>query len=142
MRTHYKVANAPETDALFQFLSDDVDHIRRGIPVVAVDPKDFYRGLDNGWGGIEQNLDVSRAVTDSLIVDAILASDTERPTRVELYAVKGPAGNGKTIVLKRAAWVAALYRDRIVVEAGRLKFRDKLVLLDTFAVPSLLATPL
>jgi hypothetical protein len=29
-----------------------------------------------------------------------------------------------------------------VVEAGDLKFRDKLVLLDTFAVPSLLATPL
>ena len=35
-----------------------------------------------------------------------------------------------------------LYRDRIVVKAGGLKFRDKLVLLDTFAVPSLLATPL
>jgi len=35
-----------------------------------------------------------------------------------------------------------LYRDRIVVEGGRLKFRDKLVLLDTFAVPTLLATPL
>jgi len=35
-----------------------------------------------------------------------------------------------------------LYRDRIVCEAGILKFRDKLVLLDTFAVPSLLSTPL
>jgi 3-phenylpropionate/cinnamic acid dioxygenase small subunit len=39
-------------------------------------------------------------------------------------------------------FATGLYRDRIVVEAGRLKFRDKLVLLDTFAVPSLLATPL
>jgi len=39
-------------------------------------------------------------------------------------------------------FAAGLYRDRIVVEAGSLKFRDKLVLLDTFAVPSLLATPL
>ena len=35
-----------------------------------------------------------------------------------------------------------LYRDRVVSEAGSLKFRDKLVLLDTFAVPSLLSTPL
>jgi anthranilate 1,2-dioxygenase small subunit len=35
-----------------------------------------------------------------------------------------------------------LYRDRVVEEGGRLKFRDKLVLLDTFAVPSLLSTPL
>ena len=39
-------------------------------------------------------------------------------------------------------FATGLYRDRIVVEAGGFKFRDKLVLLDTFAVPSLLATPL
>lgn len=39
-------------------------------------------------------------------------------------------------------FATGLYRDRIVSEAGGLKFRDKLVLLDTFAVPSLLATPL
>ena len=39
-------------------------------------------------------------------------------------------------------FATGLYRDRIVVEADGLKFRDKLVLLDTFAVPSLLATPL
>jgi anthranilate 1,2-dioxygenase small subunit len=39
-------------------------------------------------------------------------------------------------------FATGLYRDRIVVEAGDFKFRDKLVVLDTFAVPSLLATPL
>jgi anthranilate 1,2-dioxygenase small subunit len=39
-------------------------------------------------------------------------------------------------------FAAGLYRDRVVEEGGRLRFRDKLVLLDTFAVPSLLSTPL
>ena len=39
-------------------------------------------------------------------------------------------------------FATGLYRDSIIVEAGDLKFRDKLVVLDTFAVPSLLATPL
>ena len=39
-------------------------------------------------------------------------------------------------------FATGLYRDRIVVETDGLKFRDKLVLLDTFAVPTLLATPL
>jgi anthranilate 1,2-dioxygenase small subunit len=39
-------------------------------------------------------------------------------------------------------FATGLYRDRVVEEAGRLRFRDKLVLLDTFAVPSLLSTPL
>jgi len=39
-------------------------------------------------------------------------------------------------------FATGLYRDRLVTVGGALKIRDKLVLLDTFAVPSLLATPL
>ncbi|HZU90560.1 MAG TPA: aromatic-ring-hydroxylating dioxygenase subunit beta [Stellaceae bacterium] len=39
-------------------------------------------------------------------------------------------------------FATGLYRDRLVGEGGSLKFRDKLILLDSFAVPSLLATPL
>ena len=37
---------------------------------------------------------------------------------------------------------AGQYRDTIVVEAGALKFREKLVLLDTFSAPNLLAISL
>jgi anthranilate 1,2-dioxygenase small subunit len=39
-------------------------------------------------------------------------------------------------------FATGLYRDRVEVVGGALKIRDKFVLLDTFAVPSLLATPL
>jgi anthranilate 1,2-dioxygenase small subunit len=41
-------------------------------------------------------------------------------------------------------WLFAtgLYRDRLEPAGQWLKIRDKLILLDTFAVPSLLATPL
>ena len=39
-------------------------------------------------------------------------------------------------------FATGLYQDGIITENGALKFRDKLVVLDTFAVPSLLATPL
>jgi anthranilate 1,2-dioxygenase small subunit len=39
-------------------------------------------------------------------------------------------------------FATGLYRDEVIPEAGGLKFQDKLVLLDSFAVPSLLATPL
>lgn len=40
-------------------------------------------------------------------------------------------------------FATGLYRDRLeIIAAGALKIRDKLVLLDTFAVPTLLATPL
>jgi anthranilate 1,2-dioxygenase small subunit len=39
-------------------------------------------------------------------------------------------------------FATGLYRDRLEIFGQRLKIRDKLVLLDTFAVPTLLATPL
>jgi anthranilate 1,2-dioxygenase small subunit len=39
-------------------------------------------------------------------------------------------------------FATGLYRDRLESFGPYLKIRDKLVLLDTFAVPSLLATPL
>ena len=39
-------------------------------------------------------------------------------------------------------FATGLYRDRLEAVGPRLKFRDKLILLDTFAIPSLLATPL
>jgi anthranilate 1,2-dioxygenase small subunit len=39
-------------------------------------------------------------------------------------------------------FAAGLYRDRLAVEGGILRIREKFILLDSFAVPSLLATPL
>jgi anthranilate 1,2-dioxygenase small subunit len=39
-------------------------------------------------------------------------------------------------------FATGIYRDQLEPSRGRLKIRDKLILLDTFAVPSLLATPL
>ncbi len=39
-------------------------------------------------------------------------------------------------------FATGLYRDRLMPAGSRLRIRDKLVLLDTFAVPTLLATPL
>jgi anthranilate 1,2-dioxygenase small subunit len=39
-------------------------------------------------------------------------------------------------------FATGLYHDRLACVGQRLKIRDKLILLDTFAVPSLLATPL
>ena len=39
-------------------------------------------------------------------------------------------------------FATGLYRDRLEIVGRDLKIRDKLILLDTFAVPTLLATPL
>ena len=71
----YRVSSPPESVALKEFLSQDTLHIRSGMPIHAQDPKAFYRGSDLGWGGISQDLDARRNITDSIIADAILASE-------------------------------------------------------------------
>jgi anthranilate 1,2-dioxygenase small subunit len=65
-----------------------------------------------------------RILKDSLTIEAPFAvyqSDQEGETR--LFAI-------------------GLYRDQLEPTGRHFKIRDKLILLDTFAVPSLLATPL
>ena len=65
-----------------------------------------------------------RIIDDGLAVEAPFAvyqSDQEGETRL---------------------FATGLYRDRLEIVGRALKIRDKLVLLDTFAVPTLLATPL
>jgi len=115
LRPHYKVANPPESKALLFSLAEDFEHVRKDMPVKPAIAKDFYRGMNDGWGAIEQDLDVPRSVTDNLVVDAVLAQEDERSGPTDFFAVKGPAGNGKTVVLMRAAWMAAMDYGKIVL---------------------------
>ncbi len=65
-----------------------------------------------------------RIAGDSLLIEApfaVFQTDQEGETRL---------------------FATGLYRDRLEILGQRLRIRDKLILLDTFAVPSLLATPL
>lgn len=102
----YSVNDVVESDMLLSFLAEDADHVRPSIPTTPANPKMFYKGFDEGWGAIEVELDIPRNVTDSLVIEAVLTEENERE-QVELFVIKGPAGNGKSIALKRAAWAAS-----------------------------------
>ncbi len=115
LRIHYKVAHASESKALLYFLTEDVEHVRKGMPIAPAEAREFYRGAVSGWGPIAQDLDIARAVTDSLVVDAVLSTGEEHVAAVKLFVVKGAAGNGKTIVLRRSAWMAANDYNKIVL---------------------------
>jgi tetratricopeptide (TPR) repeat protein len=103
IRNHYKVAGATESTLLRNFLEVDVLHLRGGMPIEPQVPREFYKGYDTGWGCISQLLDVRRALCDSVLVDAVLVDEDQRKP-VEFFVLLGPAGNGKTVALKRIAW--------------------------------------
>lgn len=116
IRHHYRVANAAESSALEAFLRTDATHVHVGMNAGAQDAKKFYRGYDEGFGGIIQNLDVKRSLSDSLLLDAILPENETRPP--EFHLLTGPAGNGKSITLKRIAWEAAASYEKLVLYAN------------------------
>jgi anthranilate 1,2-dioxygenase small subunit len=67
----------------------------------------------------------------------LLSAESEQQVIEAPFAVFQTDQEGSTRL-----FATGLYRDRLELAEGGLKIRDKLVLLDTFAVPTLLATPL
>ena len=118
----YKVTDPSETEQLISFLDNDVHHVKLGILTTKKAASDFYTGYDNTFWPIEQHLDIERRITDSIIVESILEETTES---TKLYLIKGPAGNGKTVTLKRVAWEAAHSYEKLTFylrDSGSLKF--------------------
>ena len=60
------------------------------------------------------HLDTRRSFSDSVLVDAVLL-DEENHRPVELFMLKGPGGNGKSVSLKRIAWEASVTYDQLVL---------------------------
>lgn len=114
IRKHYRVAGVTESVLLRSYLETDAVHVHAGMSFERQDPIEFYKGYDRGWGCIAQNLDVRRSVCDSVLVDAVLVSENGR-SDASLFMLKGPAGNGKTVALKRIAWDAAVDYDQLVL---------------------------
>ena len=114
IRRHYRVANAAEPLSVTSYLTTDATHVYSGLTASRQDPEQFYRGYDNGWGCILQNLDARRSFSDSVLVDAVLLDEANRPP-AELFMLKGPGGNGKSVSLKRIAWETGVIYDQLAL---------------------------
>ncbi|MDE0158605.1 MAG: SIR2 family protein [Candidatus Dadabacteria bacterium] len=114
IRKHYRIAQPTESLSLKSYLTTDTTHIHSALTAPRQDPRQFYRGYDDGWGCILQNLDVYRSFSDSVLVDTILLDEENRST-TELFLLKGPGGNGKSVSLKRIAWEAGVTYDYLVL---------------------------
>lgn len=102
-----------ESDQTNKSLRDDLTFLHPEMPFEPQTPEQFYSGYDSGWGAIVNGLDVRRQVEDDILFKAVLENDA--PEGPVLIAVKGPAGAGKTIALKRTAWEAATASNAFVL---------------------------
>ncbi|HDM8047429.1 SIR2 family protein [Vibrio fluvialis] len=76
-------------------------------------PELFYHGYSHGWNPIQQELDVRRKLCDEILSESILAEESERTTKVEVFNISGSAGSGKSVILKRLAFDSSVDYDRI-----------------------------
>ena len=90
------------------FLEADLTYVRPNLPTQNYSAQDFYKGVSSGWDAIQKNYDSSRILTDNILSDVILIEESERSNISDFYLVKGHAGSGKSILLKRLAWDAAI----------------------------------
>jgi tetratricopeptide (TPR) repeat protein/cold shock CspA family protein len=94
-----------ESNSTNQSLRIDLTLVHAEMPVEAQTAEQFYSGYDTGWGAIVNRLDVRRQVEEDILFKAVL--ENEAPDGPVLIMVKGPAGSGKTVALKRSAYEAA-----------------------------------
>lgn len=106
-----------ESSQLRSYLEGQCEHVSNTLEASGCDPKRFYRGFDLGWQPIAANLDVRRRVTRAILEERIIPATTLGTT--EFVLLKAPAGAGKSIALRRAAWEAARTHDRLVFRVER-----------------------
>jgi hypothetical protein len=97
----------PLSEHCLQFLTMDVEYVKAAHATDAVKPSEFYKGVSRGWSAIEQNLDVRRHLADTVLSDVFLREEALRSGEVEYVLMKGHAGAGKSVFLRRVAWAAS-----------------------------------
>ncbi len=105
-------AGAIESEHLVGVLETVFTHVT-GERKANGQPKAFYSGVNQGWYPIESGLDVRRSINDEAIKKFIFPQHLDKVPR--LYLIRGHAGSGKSISLKRVAWEAAVTYEKLVL---------------------------
>jgi len=95
------------SEALSRYIDEELELIYKDMPAAASVVKDFYQGLSDSWGWLPLEFDIRRNITDEVLFEW---ARTLQPTATltSLILLKGYAGSGKSVALRRVAWNIAL----------------------------------
>ncbi|WP_353176340.1 cold shock domain-containing protein [Salinisphaera sp. T5B8] len=83
------------------------------MAAVGIIPADFYAGQGNNWSAIAGNLDIKRRITEDILINILLQQAGDQDSRV--FLLKGHAGSGKSVTLKRFAWELSQKLNQLVI---------------------------
>ena len=94
--------NARPSQNLTNYLGTQCEHVTTDLNAEQGNPKKFFNGFNQGWYPIQAAIDVSRSLTRTILEEQVAVIDSlNLPS---LVLVKGPAGSGKSLILRRLAW--------------------------------------
>jgi hypothetical protein len=107
-------SNAAPSSEMISFLTDNVEHVTAGVASTPLKPELFYKGESQSWSPIEQELDFSRTNYESVMLK-VLALSGKSALSVDVLAIKGVAGSGKSVFLRRLAYDLAIAHGKLVL---------------------------
>ncbi|KKB86115.1 hypothetical protein VW29_04345 [Devosia limi DSM 17137] len=115
-------ATERESEALRQYLGSLIEHVAPELDPPHADAAKFYSGFDLGWAPIGSDLDVRQPIVDQILKDHIAAAI--RPGAQPIVLIKGHAGSGKTVALRRMCYEAAKNQGKLCFFLNRRHIID------------------
>ena len=109
------IKESKPTESLISFIENEAEYVHSAIASQDTTPKAFYMGYFENWDPIIKNLDVDRREKDKILTQLILEDKYQRDMKSFFFLIKGYAGSGKSVLLKRVAWEAAIEFDKFCV---------------------------
>lgn len=110
-------AGARESQALSRYFDTLIEHVPPELDPPQVDASKFYSGFDLGWAPIAADLDIKQPVVDEVLHEHV--SGAVRGSSKPIVLIKGHAGSGKTVALRRICFEAATRLDKVCFFATR-----------------------
>lgn len=102
------VKDAKPTSGLLHFLDNESEYVHSSISATDTNPEAFYKGFFHNWDPIIKNLDIERNEKDRMLSHLILEDKYQQEGKPYFFILKGHAGSGKSVLLKRIAWEASV----------------------------------
>lgn len=103
------------TENFVNYITNSIEYIHSNLSAPNTDPKEFYKGFMSNWDPIIKNLDVDRKIKDGILFEVFMDDDQHISNDQFFYVLKGNAGSGKTVLLKRLAFDGAAVIDRFCI---------------------------
>jgi len=92
------------SEKLVKYIDNELLHIHEGLTSPSISPNGFYKGNSSGFGWLMNDYDIPRRIFDTIVEDTVFDTKLINSKKALFYVIKGYAGSGKSVILKRIAW--------------------------------------